>query len=288
VALDLLERHDEAASLLQDVERLSDDEELRGIARYNRAVTRLRKYEPAELQNALSLFQDLVPTEGNARKSDLPLHLFALAGVSSVCAHKLIFWEKLLFAAKSSSELDKLRGKAAARSIVDSWYEEALSVRALLASRKSQRSQHKRTEKDKQLEWLALNALGNAHLNYALYYLIPPFLYEHHERAMRQDLLQSARENFHNCARLLPPGVETLTNLGTTLFALDEYSAARDYFQKATDLNPRYEYGYYRLAQLWDREGQTDKVLEVLQSLNSRPNIPSFQRLAAKYSQGTA
>ena len=40
----------------------------------------------------------------------------------------------------------------------------------------------------------------------------------------------------------MPPGVETLTNLGTTYLELHRFQEDREYFSRVIELNKNYEY----------------------------------------------
>jgi tetratricopeptide (TPR) repeat protein len=79
--------------------------------------------------------------------------------------------------------------------------------------------------------------------------------------------------------------VETLTNLGTVLIDLKRYDEARDYLRRANELNPNYEYAYFRMAESWDRRGRVDEVVKVLRSFakGRTPRISGFDNLYQKY-----
>ncbi len=85
---------------------------------------------------------------------------------------------------------------------------------------------------------------------------------------------------------LLPPSVETLTNLETTLLFLSRLPDARRYAEEAITLNPDYEYAYYRLAESWDAENNEDMVRKTLlrfEVREKRLGIREFRKLAARH-----
>jgi tetratricopeptide (TPR) repeat protein len=105
-------------------------------------------------------------------------------------------------------------------------------------------------------------------------------------REERQSRLQKALNAFRRCEQLLPAGVETLSNLGTLYLARSEsgdLSRARRYFASAIALNPSYEYAYYKLAQTWEMDRRTEKVIETLKQLPKPPDIASFQKMYRQY-----
>jgi len=78
--------------------------------------------------------------------------------------------------------------------------------------------------------------------------------------------------------------------LATVLLNLTRTGDARAYVERAIDLNPDYEYAYYRLAQCWEKEGRKEKVVEVLKSFAKVriARIPEFQELYRTYSMELA
>ena len=105
-------------------------------------------------------------------------------------------------------------------------------------------------------------------------------------RGERESRLQNALNAFRRCEQLLPAGVETLSNLGTLYLARNESGdvlLARRYFSSAIGLNPNYEYAYYKLAQTWEMDRRTEKVIQTLKQLPKPPDIPSFQKMYRQY-----
>ena len=101
----------------------------------------------------------------------------------------------------------------------------------------------------------------------------------------REDLYAKAREALLKCELLLPPGVETLSNLGTLfLFQPDaDLRRARKYLRRVLELNPSYEYAHFRLAQTFEAEQRSDEVKEVLRECPRRPGIPEFREMYRHY-----
>ena len=133
----------------------------------------------------------------------------------------------------------------------------------------------------RQLEWAIENTRGNAYLNYSKYFLAEPHLSEG-EGEERKKYRRWALKAFQKCEMLMPVGVETLTNLATALSELSREAEARKYLERAIELNAQYEYGYYRLAQSWEKEDNRDKVIEVLNRFPT-PGIAGFKKLYEKY-----
>src|SRR5439155_24391248 len=129
----------------------------------------------------------------------------------------------------------------------------------------------------RQLKWARQNAVGNIYLDVAKYF-ITESAQSVDDKKRRNDYLKLALEAYEECELLLPPGVETLTNIGTLLSELGKEERARAYLDRAISLNRDYEYAYYRKAESWNHERQTDKVLETLRTCRKvkKPKIREF------------
>ena len=114
----------------------------------------------------------------------------------------------------------------------------------------------------RQLKWAIQNARGNAYLNCAREFCKPLETESKEEAEFRGDLLRKALSCFQECEVLLPAGVETLTNLATTLLTVSKREEARSYCERAITLNPNYEYAYYRLAQSWNDDNRKDETIK--------------------------
>lgn len=295
IALDLMERHDQAINRFHYLVLNASDEKLREKALYNEAISRFRKYRPDDLEDAIEKLDQLV---GQGTNIDAlvasPTKAIALAAKANAIAHQPIFWQRLLFeGTKSADEPEVLRRKGLAKERVDQW------LHAVINITEDAKAVYERVIGDdkvwdelarRQLKWAIQNARGNVYLNYAMNFLAAPHLPEAQEPEHRKEYLEKAYSSFQECEILLPPGVETLTNLATVLLNLSRTDEAREYAQRAIDLNPDYEYAYYRLAQCWDKENWKDKVVQVLKSFAKikMARIPEFQELYRKYSMELA
>ena len=107
----------------------------------------------------------------------------------------------------------------------------------------------------------------------------PPHVLELNEPDLREQYLNEAYDAFRNCEMILTPGVETLTNLATTLLDLHRSPETREYLDRTRKINPFYEYGYFRTAEAWEQEGRVDEVLQLLRDFVKvkDPKIPSFR-----------
>jgi tetratricopeptide (TPR) repeat protein len=288
IALDLMERHDEAISRFHYLAEHTSDQNLREKALYNEAVSRFRKYRPDELETAIKTLGGLAgksPSEENLAKA--PISALAFAAEANAIAHRPIFWQRLLFnGTKSDEKPEILRRKEKSKKEVKGWTSEVEKITEVLerVSRAVEQDDKIWDEMGRrQLRWAIQNARGNAYLNYAMNYLGPPQLAAEGEPELQKECFQKAYSAFQECEMLLPPGVETLTNLATVLLQLSKTAEARSYSQRAIDLNRDYEYAYYRLAQCWQKEDLKDKVVEVLQSFQQTPRIPEFKKLYEAY-----
>jgi tetratricopeptide (TPR) repeat protein len=289
ITLDLMERHDEAINRFHYLAENTSGE-LQQKALYNKAISQFRKYIPEELKNAIALLTTLVgenPNPGELAKS--PIKAMAWAAKANAIAHRPIFWQQLLFEGnKSRRESEICQRKDEVKEKVKEWISQVEMITEELER------VHKRVMSDKgvwddmagrQLLWAIQNARGNAFMNYAISFLSPPHLDESQELKQQKEYLEKAYSVFQHCEVLLPPGVETLTNLATVLLFLSRTTDARSYAQLAIDLNPDYEYAYFRCAQSWEKENRKDKVVEVLKSFAKlkTPRIPEFVELYRNY-----
>lgn len=267
--LDLLEDHCEAIRLFREVAD-SSNAELSFKARYNEAIAQMRRYTPAAFQDAKKRLTDLL----NALAPNHELVGIARAARANVVAHELIFWK----ASDAKPPEDPVRLAAwlqPYRVKVDAWLAEAngdieTAANAPLLKKGSSAA--------RQLQWAIDNAKGNLALNEANHIMRVEM-----RGADRRTRLEEARDAFKRCAALLPPGVETLTNLATTHLELGELEESAHFSERAIAINKLYEYGYYRLAQARQRSGDEKAAKSVLRrakrELEGRVNIPSFQAL---------
>ncbi len=299
VALDLMERHEEAESIFRFLAEHGQGE-VRERALYNEAVSQFRKYKPEELERAIATLDVLIGPEilGDIQGTQprierlvgSPIRAMALAARANAIAHKPIFWQDLLFGNRiREPEDDLLTRKLRAQGVVFEWLEEVRRISEILLDLSEKSLLNARTGWDpmawRQLQWAAHNAQGNGSLNAGMNFLAKPHLPGNNEPQRQVSLFKRAYNEFRMCESLLPPGVETLTNLATTLLNLSRMSESRSYAEAAIKTNPDYEYAYYRLAQAWEKENQPEKTLETLRSFQRRrsPGISGFKTLFDKY-----
>jgi tetratricopeptide (TPR) repeat protein len=287
IALDLLERHDEAIERFNYVqEDTQATDPLHDKAIYNQAVAHMRKYRPEDLERAVQLFQQVSGTDQDILTK--PIKLLARAGRANAIAHYPIFWQRLLHGRKPNDDEECRAWKRKDRPQVFGWLEEVKRVGTGL--RQDLQTIHAApgpgwdSTAMRQLDWAISNAVGNAHLNVATGFLEAPRPPEFDDMTKKQEeFLREARHEFQRCEMLLTPGVETLTNLSTTLLYLNRFNEARAYAERAIELNKNYQYAFYRLAQSWDREGRGDKTKEVLLNYREPVWIREFKDLFKKY-----
>lgn len=287
VTLDLLERHDEALLRFEHVENHATVSALRDKAVYNQAVAHMRKFQPDELRKACNLFARVAGPRPDVLQE--PIKVLAKGGRANAIAHYPVFWEWLLHrGGTAANDAQRLEWKRSDVGEVFAWLRQvnelAKEIDDDLASTRRERSSAWDEQARRQLEWAKLNAVGNVHLNLALGFLCSPRPAEFDTaQSDRRRFLEIALESFQASELLLTPGVETLSNIGTTYLCLGRGADARSYLARAIQLNPGREYAYYRTAQSWDEEGRSDKVLEVLKSYGKPVRIPEFRPLFEKY-----
>ena len=285
VALDLLERHDEAINRFRYLAKNAGDSALREKAKYNEAVSRFRKYTPSELGLAIGELNGI--TGAKPEETDLassPVKALAYAAKANAIAHKFLFWETILWGDQTTNLDQLLERKKKVKPQVEKWLEQVKAVTDLLEKVYIETKESELWDPltRRQLRWAIQNARGNAYLNCAKEFYKAPQI-DPAESKLRSELLGKALDSFQECEVLLPPGVETLTNLATTLLALANRDEARSYCERAITLNPNYEYAYYRLAQSWKDENRKDEAIKVLTRFSKAPRIPGFRQLYHQY-----
>lgn len=287
IARELLEDHDSAANLFQRViEGAQEQSALRTRARYNLAVSYLRRYTVASLVRAEELLDG--PTGVIVSRDTRPpeMRYMARAALANVIAHKFIFWDQIEPHECGDFATWTEERKREKRDQLESWRKAIeLIEKEVKAALQSQKQFKESPSLAAQLEWLMANAKGNAHLCMA----------KHAAQALgladeaRTTALEMALECFKLCEILVPAGVETLTNIATTLLELDRPSDALVYTRRARSLNPAYEYAYYREAlAICRRDGDhiCRTFLEEAARQLRKIGIPSFQNLFQKLRVG--
>jgi hypothetical protein len=293
VALDLLERHDEAISRFTYLANNADDPDLRTKAKYNEAVSLFRKYRPEALEIAIAKLDEIIGVPTPEALLPDPVKALAYAAKANAIAHKFIFWQTIIYSDATKVPADIQTRKEESRGQIANW---EIEINAILAALEQVHGEVKRRLKPKpeesvkdwepltlrQLEWAIQNAKGNAHLNLAKYFYSQPDSTSRSPE-IRDDNLHKALSAFQQCELLLPAGVETLTNLATTLLYLRERQESRRYAELAIELNPNYEYAYYRLAEAWIDENRRDEAIKVLGRFPKAPQISGFKEFFNRY-----
>jgi hypothetical protein len=289
IALDLLELHDEAIKRFHYLVENTANDELRERALSNEAIARFRKYRPEEIEESIRILdQVLAGTNTPHQFAKSPSKSLALATKANALAHKPIFWQYFLFGNLSADREEIIRRKEQGWDKMGAWIDGVDNISAFLVGLEEHIGEGQSGWDEltrRQLEWARLNARGNVRLNYAMHALGKPLPEDVDVADRRKALLGEAYEAFQKCEMLLPPGVETLTNLATVLSELGKETEARLYLQSAIELNKGYEYAYYRMARSWDKQDNTEEVLNVLRSFSQikNPSIPSFINIYKKY-----
>lgn len=296
IALDLLEAHNGAIALFKYLQEDSSSD-LKEKSLYNEAISRFRKYRSEEIEEAIKLFDQLIgKDEGDFDPEmfvDSPVKAFSLAGKANAIAHKPIFWKDFMPKGEDNNEnkLDNKELWKSALKSIENWKKEVLKLTGQLEKIIQEidslgTSSGWDNYNRKQLEWLTVNAEGNVYLNIAINYYDggKEIHLQDEDKKKRKEYLEDAQKNFHKCEILMPPRVETLTNLATVHLYLSDFSEARRYCESAIELNPNYEYAYYRLAQSWfiEEKGKKEgkkKVLEVRYRFIGEPKIRHFKEL---------
>ncbi|HEX9691927.1 MAG TPA: hypothetical protein VGA22_07500 [Gemmatimonadales bacterium] len=269
IVLDLLEQHSDAQRVFEGMEEDSRcPPPLKHRASYNRAISLMRQYNPERLKASAEILANL-----EKKAPDLgawaPLPNLAHA---NVIAHYPIFWERILYGNRAPDEQERLHRKKEQVATLEQWLRE-VEQRTTVANTTPD------PLLDRQLEWARMNARGNVYLNIANGFLLPPAPVEF---IPNQDaLLRMALSEFEKCEILLPPGVETLTNLAATHLALGNRERCREYCDRAIRLNASYEYAYYRKAQAWVGVDNA-KAAEVCLSFAGQKGIREFRELCDK------
>jgi tetratricopeptide (TPR) repeat protein len=296
IALDLLERHEEAAAHFAHVKGLTqnaavtEQKVLHEQAQYNEAVAHLRNlYGLAPIDRAIALLDDLLGTSPALR--DKPLLALTAATLADAWANRTVQWKKI------AQQQSKNPDAAALRDILRAHENEVLprvqEVQTTLAFVEGEIQKGDPTAADqvakgwnpdtrRQVQW----GLHNAKADFYLYAAVQ---LERLKEPHRTEL-DIAIDELQRCEMLLPAGVETLSNAGTAFLIRGEEGdlrKARRHLRRAIELNANYEYAYYRLAQAWEKEPSREKVIETLKAFPGYPGIPSFHAMFTQYSVNT-
>ena len=248
-------------------------------AAYNLAVSHLRRYRATEVKQAAAGFARIVkeieslPAEARSAEA-VGLQAFARAAHANAIAHYFIFWNEIGISGPNTPDTWDSAVFAGKTSELDKWTTEAeglaKSAEALLGSAYFLREPILAG----QLRWLVSNARGNLALNRANCEG-PAGV------ADRQQMLTEALTAFQICETMLEPGVETLSNIATTLLRLDRPTRALEYTRRARTLNPRYEYAWLREFEAEEARGERTAMMTLLREANSTLDvigIPEFKQ----------
>jgi hypothetical protein len=291
IALDLLSQHDEAIKRFEYLENENrmKDPPLREKATYNRAISLFRKYQLPATRQAEKVLNTLIA--GIADKPEnSQIKSMALAAKASVIAQYPMYWSVLRSASEEAS-IAATENRNEREDAVIYWKGKvALLNERLDAILKTVKAGGKWSrDAERQLEWAINNAWGSIHLNLATY--VCASADSEPDRAegqkTRREYLNLAYDAFQNCAMLLSPGVENLTNLAKVTLELGRFAQGRAYLEQVIKMNPAYEYAYYRLAKEWERQHDPAKVVEILKAFKGTPVIPSFIKLFERYKVAT-
>jgi tetratricopeptide (TPR) repeat protein len=292
IALDLLERHDEAAAHFAYVKALTQSstiderKKLHEQAQYNEAVAHLRNlYGLESIETAITFLGTLLGPDPKLRER--PILALATATLADAWANKTVQWKDI--AKKRSKAAD---GTTLGEILAEHEHEVfplVVRVQKVLAEVDAEIGKggtHAAQEALKgwnpdtrrQVEW----GVHNAKADYYLYAAVQLVRFNLPYR----DILDKAIAELEQCEMLLPAGVETLTNAGTAFMTRGQdgdLRKARSYLQRAIALNVNYEYAYYRLAQTWEKEQWREKVIVTLKSFPGFPQIPQFHAMFNQY-----
>ena len=301
IALDLLERHEDAIAMFRHAGTLKtggqeEDQARSQRAKYNEAVAHLRNlYQLVEIDRCIELIDEL--TDANPDFVRKPLMALALATKADAVANRTIHWRKVPDfeighdpKAPPPQKLDKVIRKHVGEVTTITG-----RLRAVLAAPPAPGGAPAwDADTTRQVTWAIHNAEADLYL-YAATAMTqieasqPPEFKSFEIPADKPEFkryVKLALEALRECETLLPAGVETLTNMGTLYFVRGEQgdlAEARRYFARAIALNPYYEYAYYRLAQCWEKDRWREKVMETLQACPVPPRISSFRKMFEFY-----
>lgn len=281
---------------------------LKGKAIYNRAVSLFREYEDTSLEAVIDTFRKLIGSDGVYKGEEFelkkkafvdrlveaPIKALGLAAEANAISVKPIFWRYYAGVPETANDqaIKQAREDADFKKTVQSWVEDVKAIADLLKEVLGRTTENPEDWDDRtvrQLKWARQNAIGNIYLDVAKYF-ITESAESADDKRLREEYLNLALKAYEECEFLLPPGVETLTNMGTLLSELKEEEKARAYLDRAISLNRDYEYAYYRKAESWSHQRQTEKVLETLRTFRKvkKPKLPEFKAIYQEYATDLA
>ena len=302
IVLDLLERHEEAIhifSIIQNTEidsafcrkdnteKLKEINELKEKAAYSEAISRLRRFSHTEYDRIENILNKLTVREPEMNPSRL--ELFAEAARANLEANKIIFWQEILCKKnKTNDETELSERKNLCKHDVEAWTKNVKKICNKLSKIASGVNCSAYNEEFiRQLKWAVNNALGNASLNYAIYFVIgyPDRLFNDEKvKKESRPFIDEALARFEENEFFIGTGVETATNIATAMLFLGNYDRCRAYCNTAQEINDMFEYAYLREAESYDFEKNTAGVKKVFMKFFNEPKIKEFIELKNKYS----
>jgi tetratricopeptide (TPR) repeat protein len=286
IARDLNEEHDLAVRHFQLAAELTATPTTKLKAEYNKAVAQLRSLYQLETLSACintlqasNLIASANPPADATHAQKGPIYAFAYAVMADAIAHYPIYWRQTpTIIAPDAAYADVLAQNVER---IGTWVDNVVQIASVLTGLNTSDPNVWSETARLQLKWLIANARGDVYLNAARYLRTPP---DRPDLAIRrEEYLKNAYEALRQCEVLLPPGVETLSNIGTVLLTQGKFARAREYLERAISLNPAYEYAYYRIAQSWEEERWREKLVATLQRFKQSPEIPEFRGMYQNY-----
>jgi hypothetical protein len=231
----------------------------------------LRRYKAEEVTKAADELAALAAAidgfpRGHQTADKLCLRALAWSAQANAVAHNFIFWDKI-----DRQNLDPT-------SRLQNWKRVAEQLAEKAAHDLAKPHFANEPANAVQLRWLVSNARGNLALNRAKC-AGPTGIADDDARAL---VLEEALHAFHECETLVKPGVETLTNIATTLLALKRPTEALAYTTRARALNPKYEYAYLRESEAQKMRNDPTAMRSVLHTANQNLaiiRIEQFQKI---------
>ncbi len=285
ITFELLEDHDRAQRLFEEIVGpapvTAQATHIQLQASYNLAVSHLRRYKARAVVEATEGFDRVVAgiaamNQGSLTEEKIAVKAFALAASANARAHYFIFWNTI--GVEGPLRLDGWNTVELAKKQVElaAWQRDADTL--ISEAEKQLKSNNFDSEGvfGIQLSWLINNAKGNLALNRAKCQGPAGVI-------NREEILRQSLEAFRTCEALVKPGVETLTNIATTLLELNQPTAALDYTRRARELNPQYEYAWFREYEIQELRSDHVAKSSLLRKANDILGIINISEFQQKF-----
>jgi tetratricopeptide (TPR) repeat protein len=97
---------------------------------------------------------------------------------------------------------------------------------------------------------------------------------------MQSKNYQKAIKAWHDVLKLSPKLPEAHVNMGFSLYELEEYDAAKNFFISAMELNPYQANAYYGLAIAYEKQGDLEAAIGAMRSYIHLASAGDFIRKA--------